>query len=77
LMALAMYEQFERIELWGYQFGEGSRASTERSRKYAFERPAMHYWIGRARQAGIDVVLPREAKLCHADYLYGYEGPQL
>lgn len=77
LMALAIEEEFKCIELWGFQFGEGGRASPALSRKYAFERPAIHYWIGRARQAGIYVKLPPEAKLCHTDYLYGYQGPPL
>ena len=73
LVAFAVYEGFERIELWGYQFGEG--AMTER--KYAFERPCIQYWVGRARQAGVEVITPPEANLCHADYLYGYDGPPL
>jgi hypothetical protein len=73
MMALAIYEQFERIDLCGYAFGRGGLAG----RKYEFERPAMHYWIGRARQAGIEVNLPPEAQMCQADYLYGYGGPPL
>lgn len=77
LMALAIEEEFEVIELWGFQFGAGSKPSETVARKYAFERPAMHYWIGRARQAGIFVKLPPEAKLCHTDFLYGYDGPAL
>lgn len=73
LMALAIQHGYERIELWGYQFGRGAMTN----RKYEFERPCIHYWIGRAEEAEIEVVLPPEAKLCHADYLYGYEGPPL
>ncbi len=78
LVALAIYEKFERIELWGYQFGAGSAPhSPTVKHKYAWERPCIIHWLARARQAGIEVVTPPEAKLHAKQFIYGYEGPPL
>ncbi len=78
LVACAMAEGFERIELWGYQFGAGSKASLPSVKhKYAWERPCITHWLARARHAGIEVVTPPEARLYHKEFLYGYEGPAL
>lgn len=66
-------EEVERIELLAFSFGVGG----ENNWKYAFERPCITYWVGRARQAGIEVITPPEAKLCNKKFLYGYEGPSL
>lgn len=78
LVAFAMAEGFTRIELWGYQFGAGSKASLPNVKhKYAFERPCIMHWLARAKQAGIEVVVPPEARLYKKEFLYGYGGPAL
>ncbi len=77
LVALAMAEGFERIELWGYQFGAGTMRTALTEHKYAFERPCITYWLARAKQMGIEVVAPPEAKLFAKKFIYGYEGPAL
>lgn len=64
LMAFAVREyQQPRIELWGFGFQQ----------EYFFERDAAHYWTGRARQAGCEVILPPEVNIARATRLYGYE----
>ena len=65
LIAFAIYEGFERIELWGIE----AKADSE----HGFERPCIAYWVGRARQAGIDVFFPDGVTICKVDKLYGYE----
>lgn len=78
LVAYAMVEGFTRIELWGYQFGAGSKSSLPSVKhKYAWERPCITHWLARAKQAGIEVVVPPEARLYRKEFLYGYEGPPL
>lgn len=64
LLAFAIMERFQRIELWGIEVARP---------EFAFERPCIAYWIGRARQAGINVFLPENVTLCKAPSIYGYE----
>lgn len=73
LMALAIYEGFERIELWGFHLSTTNY-------KYRFERPCFFYWINRARELGIDVYLPPNIEVTEAGdpatydgWLYGWE----
>lgn len=66
-------QRFDRLEFHAFSFGVGGVNNW----KYAFERPCIHYWIGRAKQAGMEVILPPEAKLCAKKFIYGYEGPSL
>lgn len=75
-IALAIYEGFDRIELWGFQVKATKPA-------YAYERPCIAYWVDKARKAGIDVWLPPELKpftpdeigdpAAYTGPLYGYE----
>lgn len=51
LIALAIWEGFKRIELWGFELRDTKPGSA-----YAYERPCVAYWIARAQQAGVDVV---------------------
>lgn len=48
LMALAIYEQFTHIELYGFRMG---------NEKYAYQIPAARWWIQQARHLGIDVTV--------------------
>lgn len=78
LIALAIMEGFERIELWGYDMPATS--------DHAYQRPCFAYWVEQARKAGVEVVIPRGAFLgpagdnvppgnpdTYTGPLYGYE----
>ena len=70
-IALAIYEGFERIELWGFEV----RATKP---KYAFERPCIAYWIHEAEKRGIEVWTPPEMirpTLAEAGDPNTYDGP--
>ena len=62
--ALAIYEGFERIELYGCEMQYGT--------EYYYQQPGGTFWIGLALGKGIDVVLHENSTLCKAK-LYGYE----
>jgi hypothetical protein len=70
LIAFAIMEGFERIELWGVEIAKRKPA-------YAWERPCTFYWIVEAQRRGIDVWWPE-----HLDWDFSeagdpntYEGP--
>ena len=52
-IALAIYEGFERIELWGFEVRATKPA-------YSYERPCIAYWIREAEARGITVWTPPE-----------------
>lgn len=71
-IAFAIYEGFERIELWGFELSLGW--------KYAYERPCFFYWVERAKSLGIDVYIPPNVIITdpgdpetYTGHLYGYE----
>jgi hypothetical protein len=66
MMALAIHEGFECIQLWGYRMDRG---------EYHYQHPGMHYWIGMARGRGIEVTYPPISLFCHTNEgkLYGFE----
>jgi hypothetical protein len=66
MIALAIYEGFERIDVWGI-------AAASNDTEYNYERPCIAYWVGRARQAGIEVFLPPSVDIVTTQKLYGYE----
>lgn len=72
LIALAIFEGFERIELWGFGLSAG---------KYAPERPCVAYWIAHARSMGIEVFYQEILAQLYADGLMvpgnpdTYDGP--
>lgn len=68
MLALAIYEKFERIHLYGVDAPYGGI--------YFMEKSGLEYWIGRAQQAGVEVV-PCEGSLMLQTYdglLYGQRG---
>jgi hypothetical protein len=67
LIAFAIMEGFERIELWGFQL--------RREHQYDWERPCFFYWIERAKQAGIEVILPPDLVITEPGSPDGYDGP--
>jgi len=65
LMALAVYEGFERIECYGFEMGSDT--------EYRYQREGAAYWIGQCDARGIDLVLPDNTALLK-NKLYGFEG---
>jgi hypothetical protein len=51
LIAFAIVEGFERIELWGFML----RDKKTKGELYEHERPCFFYWVNEARRRGIDV----------------------
>lgn len=64
MIALAIYEGFEEIHIYGVDMA----VDTE----YGTQRPSCEYWIGLAEGKGINVFLPNNCDLLKAYYLYGY-----
>jgi len=78
LIALAIMEGFERIELWGFALIDKPHKPHD---CYKFERPCFFYWVQKARDLGIEVTYPKEvAKIpfepgdpaTYTGPLYGY-----
>lgn len=72
LIALAIMEGFERIELWGFEIRPTKPA-------FAWERPNVFFWIEEAKKRGVDVWLPPELRPLAPDEKIGdpatYNGP--
>ena len=81
LIAFAILEGFERIELWGFELRDTKPGSA-----YAYERPCVAYWVQMAKDRGIEVfyqdaltqlyaagkMIPGDP-VSYAGPLYGYE----
>lgn len=67
MIALAIYEGYEKIHLWGIDHMERE--------EYGTARAGVEYWLGRAEQAGIEVGIAESSALLktHSGKLYGYE----
>jgi len=65
LMALAILEGVERIEVYGFEMG----SETE----YRYQREGAAYWIAQCDAHGVELVLPDNTALLK-NKLYGYEG---
>ena len=50
LIAFAILEGFERIELWGFELRDTKPGSA-----FAWERPCVAYWIQRAKEESVDI----------------------
>lgn len=61
MIALAIYERFERIELWGFELRDTKPGSA-----FAWERPCVAYWIQQARAWGIEVFYQVEVERLYA-----------
>jgi hypothetical protein len=64
MMALALYEGFERIDIYWFRM---------MNHHYAWQLPSAMYWLGRARGLGVTVVVHGESNLAPQNKLYGYE----
>ena len=66
MVALALYENFERIELFGFEMSS--------KEEYAYQKPATEFWLGIALGRGVEVYLPEGcALLGESEKIYGYE----
>jgi len=65
MLALAIYEQFEEIHLYGIDLLTDS--------EYSHQRPNAEYLIGLARGMGRRVFVPKESAMLKFSYRYGYD----
>jgi hypothetical protein len=66
MIALALTEGVTAIGLFGINYGTES--------EYVMQRGSAEYWLGRAEQQGVKVVLPEQCTLLRdPGFLYGYE----
>jgi hypothetical protein len=68
MLAMAIYEGFDKIELYGVEMG----SSTE----YKYQREGASYFIGAATGRGITVQIPPKSIIMKSKK-YGYEGGQM
>ena len=64
-IALAIYEGFKKIYIYGVDMAQDS--------EYAFERPSVEYFCGYAEGAGIELVVPEKSDLLKSAWLYPFE----
>jgi hypothetical protein len=65
MVALALYEGFKTIALYGVDLANDS--------EYSFQRPSCEYFIGIAEGAGVEVIVPPASDLLKCTQLYGFE----
>jgi hypothetical protein len=66
MIGLAIYEGFDRIELYGFEMA----SETE----YVDQKPCAEFWMGLAYGRGLEVYLPKGCRLLgQSTKLYGYE----
>ena len=65
MMALAIYEKFEEIHLYGIDLLTDS--------EYSHQRPNAEYLIGLARGMGRSVFVPKASAMLKFSYRYGYD----
>ena len=69
MIALAVYEKFKVIEIYGVDMAVDS--------EYHYQRPSCEYYIGIAKGRGIDVRLPAESDLLKTRFTYGFENDKI
>ena len=65
MIALAIYEGFEEISVYGVDMAAGD--------EYAWQRPCCEYYCGYAEGAGIKLFLPDISPMLKANKIYGLE----
>lgn len=68
MTALAIYEGYNEISIYGVDMAVGS--------EYVDQRPSCEYFIGLARGAGIKVYIPPASDLCKARFMYAFDAPK-
>ncbi len=64
-LALAGFEQFKEIHLYGVEM--------DREKEIANERPCIEYWIGRLEERGVKIWIHPNSSLMTHGGLYGYQ----
>ena len=64
-IALAIYEGFKKIYIYGVDMAQDG--------EYMFERPSVEFFCGYAEGAGIELVIPEKSDLLKSAWLYPYE----
>ena len=64
MLALAIYEGFQEINVYGVDMAVGS--------EYHHQRPSCEYFLGIAEGMGLKVFIPDEADLLKTRFLYGF-----
>lgn len=65
LVALALYEGYDRVEVYGFEMGSDT--------EYRYQREGAAYWIGQYDARGKELILPENTALLR-NKMYGYEG---
>jgi hypothetical protein len=65
MLALAIFEGFEQIQLYGIHEAIDD--------EYACEMPSVLYWLGVAYGKGIEVTISEDSPLLKGYFIYGYE----
>ena len=65
MVALAIYEGYEEIYLYGVDM--------QVNEEYSYQKPSCSYWLGVAEGKGIKVYMPPECDLLKSYYSYGYD----
>jgi hypothetical protein len=68
MMALALYEGFERIEWYGIEMGNNT--------EYRYQMPGAAYWAGQCDARGVNLIQPANTRLFKGK-IYGFEGAQM
>jgi len=68
MMAKAINDGATKIGIYGVDLTAG--------KEYEYERPGAQYWIGKARELGIEVFIPPESDLGYGIPLYGFDDAQ-
>jgi len=64
-IALAIYEGFKKIYIFGVDMAQDS--------EYAFERPSVEFFCGYAEGVGIELIVPEKSDLLKSAWLYPFE----
>lgn len=64
-IALAIYEGFKKIFVYGVDMAQDT--------EYMYERPSVEYFCGYAEGAGIELVIPQKSDLLKSMWLYPFE----
>lgn len=63
MICLAIERRYEKICMYGLEMAS--------KQEYIDQRDTLFYWIGRAEERGIDVVIPAESRIFFKDRIYG------